>query len=131
MHWIIMLSLSDLNILGGGGIDEGSATSKLGMHALADGSLEYAVFNRTSVLYGICLRNKMNECGEVGGVELIHSLNASVSFTTSSSSLSSSDDSLSSLSPLSTGWHPQVEADPLLVPLAPHQKLTGISMAQN
>ncbi|GJX99504.1 hypothetical protein Tco_0356523 [Tanacetum coccineum] len=32
------------------------------------------------------------------------------------------------------GWsvrHQQIEADPSLVPLAPHQKLTGISMARN
>ncbi|GJT35523.1 hypothetical protein Tco_0925942 [Tanacetum coccineum] len=27
--------------------------------------------------------------------------------------------------------HQQIEADPSLVPLAPHQKLNGISMAQN
>ncbi|GJW60870.1 hypothetical protein Tco_0110205 [Tanacetum coccineum] len=27
--------------------------------------------------------------------------------------------------------HQQIEADPSLVPLSPHQKLTGISMAQN
>ncbi|GJR97285.1 hypothetical protein Tco_0269459 [Tanacetum coccineum] len=27
-------------------------------------------------------------------------------------------------------WHQQIEADPSLVPLAPHQKLTGISMAR-
>ncbi|GJX90418.1 hypothetical protein Tco_0343744 [Tanacetum coccineum] len=27
--------------------------------------------------------------------------------------------------------HQQIEADPLLVPLSPHQKLTGISMARN
>ncbi|GJT30734.1 hypothetical protein Tco_0911009 [Tanacetum coccineum] len=27
--------------------------------------------------------------------------------------------------------HQQIEADPLVVPLPPHQKLTGISMARN
>ncbi|GJS86742.1 hypothetical protein Tco_0769378 [Tanacetum coccineum] len=27
--------------------------------------------------------------------------------------------------------HQQIEADPLLVPLSPHQKLTGISMTRN
>ncbi|GJV37012.1 hypothetical protein Tco_1409489 [Tanacetum coccineum] len=34
----------------------------------------------------------------------------------------------------SVSWmvrHQQIEADPSLVPLAPHQKLTGISMARN
>ncbi|GKF58596.1 hypothetical protein Tco_0172133 [Tanacetum coccineum] len=60
------------------------------------------------------------------------SSSSSSSFSSSSSSsLSSLDDSLLQLSYPSAGWHQQIEVDPSLVPLPPHQKLIGISMAQN
>ncbi|GJV72103.1 hypothetical protein Tco_1492098 [Tanacetum coccineum] len=80
-------------------------------------------------------------CGEVGGVEADSSVsNAFVSITTSSSCRPNHQYGLIII----FGYPPSmdgqqgcsvricmvIEADPPLVPLAPHQKLTGISMAR-
>ncbi|GJZ30099.1 hypothetical protein Tco_0575146 [Tanacetum coccineum] len=90
----------------GGGDDEGSVAANSVMPALVDGD-----------------RRLEGTGSSVGTVE--GSVGARCSSSSSSSSTSSS--SLSS----AVARHQQIEADPSLVPLAPYQKLTGISMARN